>query len=69
MVFDGKTISLDPSIGNWSFPCQSHYWITSSEVRWVPKWRDAERNRRNFAADASRSGTSFFKRLFGKDDD
>ena len=25
LTFDGKTISLNPSIGNWSFPCQSHY--------------------------------------------
>jgi len=28
LIFDGESISLDPSIGNWSFPCKSHYWIT-----------------------------------------
>lgn len=28
-------ISLHPSIGNWSFPCQSHYWIESNCVRWA----------------------------------
>ena len=38
LCFDGKTISLYPSIGNWSFPCQSHYWITNNEIRWAPKW-------------------------------
>jgi hypothetical protein len=38
LIFDGKTISLDPSIGNWSFACQSHYWIRNSRVRWAPKW-------------------------------
>jgi hypothetical protein len=27
LIFDGKTVSLDPSIGSWSFPCKSHYWI------------------------------------------
>src|SRR5580658_1812602 len=27
LIFDGKTVSLDRSIGNWSFACQSHYWI------------------------------------------
>jgi len=28
-------VSLAPSIGNWSFPCNSHYWITGNEVRWA----------------------------------
>ncbi len=35
LVFDGKTISLDPSIGNWSFRCQSHYWIRNDRIRWA----------------------------------
>ena len=41
MTFDGKSISLSPSIGNWSLTCQSHYWIYRSRVRWVrrlSKW-------------------------------
>ena len=38
MTFDGKTISLDPSIGNWNSDCQSHYWITNSEVEWAGRW-------------------------------
>ena len=38
MMFDGKTVTLSPSIGNWSLPCQSHYWITNNEVEWAPKW-------------------------------
>lgn len=38
LIFDGKTVSLDPSIGNWSFPCQSHYWIRNNRVKWAPKW-------------------------------
>lgn len=37
LTFDG-TVSLRPSIGNWSFPCQSHYWIRDSEVVWAPRW-------------------------------
>lgn len=32
-VVDGR-VSLDPSIGNWSFPCRSHYYIKRNEVRW-----------------------------------
>lgn len=26
--------SLRPSIGNWNFPCRSHYWITDGRVKW-----------------------------------
>ena len=35
MTFDGKSISLNPSIGNWSLACQSHYWIYRNQVRWT----------------------------------
>lgn len=38
MTFDGKTISLSPSIGNWNFSCKSHYWIQNSEVEWAENW-------------------------------
>jgi hypothetical protein len=30
--------SLDPSIGNWQEPCQSHYWIERGKIRWAPRW-------------------------------
>lgn len=38
ITYDGQSIWLDPSIGNWSFDCQSHYWIERSQVRWAPRW-------------------------------
>lgn len=38
LTFDGKTVSLDRSIGNWSFPCQSHYYIRKNRIKWAPKW-------------------------------
>jgi len=38
LTFDGKTISLSPSIGNWNFKCQSHYWIKNSQVIHARKW-------------------------------
>jgi len=38
LTFDGRTVSLYPSVGNWSLSCQSHYWITDGEVKWAPKW-------------------------------
>jgi len=28
-------VTLDPSIGNWSFPCRSHYRIRNNRVRWA----------------------------------
>ena len=32
LLFDGETISLSPSIGNWNFPCRSHYWIKYDKI-------------------------------------
>ncbi len=40
LLFDGETVSLTPSIGNWSFPCRSHYFITENNVVWA---RDIDR--------------------------
>ncbi|MEL7688976.1 MULTISPECIES: DUF6527 family protein [Sphingomonadales] len=44
LVFDGVSISLSPSIGNWSFPCRSHYWIRQNQVHWAGDWTDEEIN-------------------------
>lgn len=35
LYFDGENVTLEPSIGNWSFPCRSHYWIRGGKVRWA----------------------------------
>ena len=32
MSFDGESVSLYPSIGNWGFPCRSHYIINKGCV-------------------------------------
>lgn len=40
LIFDGQTVSLYPSIGNWSFPCRAHYWITRNRVDWAADWPD-----------------------------
>lgn len=37
-TYNGESISLSPSIGNWNFECQSHYWIKNSEIIWSEKW-------------------------------
>jgi hypothetical protein len=34
LTFDGESISLDPSIGNWSYPCRSHYVIQGGKIHW-----------------------------------
>lgn len=34
--------SLRPSIGNWSFPCRSHYWIKCGRVEWAAGMDEAD---------------------------
>lgn len=53
LIFDGETVSLEPSIGNWSFPCRSHYWITGNRARWA-KRRTGDQVRRGRDQDAIR---------------
>jgi hypothetical protein len=42
LFFDGDSVSLRPSIGNWEFPCRSHYWIKSNKIRWARAWTPEE---------------------------
>ena len=42
LSFNGKSVSLYPSIGNWNFDCKSHYWIKNNEVKWARKWSEEE---------------------------
>jgi hypothetical protein len=35
LTFDGVSISLSPSVGNWGLPCRSHYWIERNVARWA----------------------------------
>ncbi len=42
LTFDGRTISLFPSLGNWSFPCRSHYWIKNNAIEWARLWTGEE---------------------------
>jgi hypothetical protein len=34
LTFDGETVSLYPSIGNWAQKCRSHYWIRENQIVW-----------------------------------
>lgn len=40
LIYDGDSVSLAPSVGNWSFPCRSHYWIRKNAVFWTIQWSD-----------------------------
>lgn len=33
--YDGESLSLQPSIGNFQYPCKSHYWIRKNKVIWA----------------------------------
>ena len=35
LSYDGESVSLSPSVGNWSEKCQSHYVIRGSRVVWA----------------------------------
>ena len=49
MTFDGDSVSLHPSIGNWNQKCRSHYVIRRNRVveagSWSGKQIEAERHR------------------------
>lgn len=38
LSYNGDSVSLNPSIGSWSLPCQSHYWIKNGQVIWAESW-------------------------------
>lgn len=42
LTYDGETVSLWPSVGNWQKPCRSHYVVTDSRVVWYPEWTDRQ---------------------------
>ncbi|MCR9171391.1 MAG: DUF6527 family protein [bacterium] len=42
LTFHGDSVSLHPSIGNWSFDCQSHYWIKKGQVTHCRKWDNSK---------------------------
>lgn len=65
LIVDGEYVSLYPSIGNWSFPCRSHYWIKRNVVHWsyqmteraieAGRHRDAKLNERYFDSGKTRT--------------
>jgi hypothetical protein len=42
MIFDGETVSLNPSVGNWTLDCRSHYVIKRGRVIEAGPWTDEQ---------------------------
>lgn len=42
LTYDGESITLSPSIGNWNFDCRSHYFIRNNKIHWAGNWSDEE---------------------------
>ncbi|WP_020475856.1 DUF6527 family protein [Zavarzinella formosa] len=60
MTFDGESVSLWPSIGNWTLKCRSHYVIDHGNVLTAPPWNEAQveaERRRDSAARTRHYGT------------
>lgn len=61
LEWNGETVSLYPSIGNWSLSCQSHYWIIENEIVWARKWSQSEITFNRFSEKILR--TQYYKRI------
>ncbi len=77
LIYDGETISLNPSIGNWGFDCQSHYWIRNNKVIFSNKWTKSEiganreldrvqKQEMHTKEDARSASKSWMNRIFSK---
>jgi hypothetical protein len=75
LIYNGESVSLSPSIGNWSFKCQSHYWLKNNDVVWAGKMstkqivegrkEDIERKKRWHSQNKSQNKIlKWFKRIF-----
>ncbi len=42
MTYDGESISLNPSVGNWNLACRSHYVVRHGKVIEAGPWTDEE---------------------------
>ena len=59
LTFDGKSISLYPSVGNRNLPCRSHYWIRRNRIEWLRSFPEPGR-----VAHQPRGGLGGFLRRF-----
>ena len=45
ITYDGRSVSVHPSVGSWSLPCRSHYVIKKGNIRWAGDWTDEQVNK------------------------
>lgn len=74
LTYNGESVSIRPSIGNWSYECQSHYWIINDTVHWAKsriedlseslKSTDKSRTRKESKKDSLHY--SIFRKIFKK---
>lgn len=76
VTYNGESVSLHPSVGNYGLPCQSHYFIRGDQVLWARNMSqqevDADRLRDGLLPSSDRSklvasdlSSSVARRLFG----
>jgi hypothetical protein len=61
LIFDGKTVSLSPSIGSWNLKCKSHYFITKNKIYHAGGWDDWKKDENK--QDASKQKISKKKKV------
>lgn len=44
LIYDGETVSLRPSVGNWTLDCKSHYFITNDKIEWAGTMSEQQAN-------------------------
>ena len=64
LEFDGETISLWPSVGNWNLPCRSHYVIRRNRIFECDDWSDEKIARAQQRDGAGRR--EFYRRKHGQ---
>jgi len=47
LMFDGDTVSLWPSVGNYEFACRSHYFVTNNRIVWVRRMDGVVKKKKN----------------------
>lgn len=70
LLFNGESVSLEPSVGNWALPCQSHYVVDRGDVIECGQWSAgeiaAEREKAQAERDAYFAGKASPRRQLGR---
>jgi hypothetical protein len=69
LTYNGESISLYPSIGNWNYKCRSHYWIKNSTVVWSGNMEDEQillhrKQNDQIKINASQNKNNYYKNIY-----